>query len=153
MNHSEAKANLFLYIDGDFPKETSIRMDTHLRDCAECRQTLNLARPLWATEIPLSSSSHVYFGWTRLENRIVNYNRHTLRETVRPSLLVGLRIATVSVLLCGAIMLGKHLGDFTGTEQADGTKVISQLHLDKFQLPESDPFINTVVRFNEEFGK
>jgi len=153
MNHREVQANLFLYLDGDLPKQTSIRMDAHLRDCAECRQTLNLGRTFWATEMPLSSNSDSYFGWTRLESRIDKYNRHTVRETVRPSLVVALRVATVSALFCGAILLGEYLGDYSGTEPAYDDTVISQLHLDKFQLAEFDPFINTVVRFNDEFGK
>ena len=153
MNHSEVRTNFLLYIDGEVPKEVSSQMETHLRDCAECRQALNLTRTLWTSEIPLPSGSQSYFGWIRLRSRIENYNRHTIRETIHPSLTVALRVATVSVLVCCAILFGKYLGDITGTEQADDTNVIGQLHLDKFQLPESDPLINTMVRFNDEFEK
>ena len=153
MNHSEVRTNFLLYIDGELPKELSSQVDAHLRDCAECRQDLEMARSLWSSDIPLSSGSQPYSGWIRLRSRIENYNRHTIRETIRPSLPVALRVATVSVLVCCAILFGKYLGDFAGTEQADGTNVIGQLHLDKFQLAESDPLINTMVRFNDEFEK
>ena len=153
MNHSEARAYLLLYIDGEVPKEVSSQMETHFRDCAECRQDLDMARALWLSEFPLSSGSQPYPGWKRLRSRIENYNHHTIRENIRPPLTVALRVVTVSVLVCCAILFGKYLGDITGTEHADDADVIGQLHLDKFQLPESDPLINTMVRFNDEFEK
>ena len=153
MNHGEARAYLLLYIDGEVPKEVSSQMETHFRDCAECRQNLDMARSLWSSEMLLSSGSESYSGWMRLRSRIENYNRHTILETIRPSLPVALRVATVSVLVCCAILFGKYLGHTTDMEQTDDTNVIGQLHLDKFQLPESDPLINTMVRFNDEFEK
>ena len=153
MNHSEVQANLLLYIDAELPKGIALQMDAHLKDCAECSQALDLTRSLWTSEIPLSSSSQSSFGWMRFESRVKRHGRHAVRETFRPFLPVALHIATVSVLVFCAVLFGKYLGDFGGAQQADGTNVINQLHLDRFQLPESDPFINTLVRFSGEFEK
>ena len=153
MNHSEVRASLLLYIDGELPKDISSHVDAHLRDCAECRHDLDMTRSLWSSEILLSSGSEPYSGWMRLRSRIESYNRHTILETIRPSLPVALRVATVSALICCALLFGKYLGDTAGILQAGDTNVIGQLHLDKFQLPESDPLINTMLRFNNEFEK
>jgi anti-sigma factor RsiW len=153
MKHSEVRANLLVYVDGELPKATTLQMDAHLRDCAECRQALDSTCSLWTSDVSLSSSSRSTFRWARFESRIEQYGRHTPRETFRLSLPVALRIATVSVLVFCAILFGTYLGDTGGVQQADATTVITQLHLDRFQLPESDPFINSVVRLSGEFEK
>ena len=153
MNHIEVQENLLLYIDGELPKEISLRMDAHLRDCTRCKEALDSTRSLWTSEIPLSMRSRSTIEWTRFESRIEHFGRHTLQEMFRPSLPVALRIVTLSLLVFCAILFGRYLGDFSSPQQEDGTNVINQLHLDRFQLPEADPFVGTMVRFSGEFEK
>ena len=122
MNCRKVKENLAFFLENELPEEQRIRMEDHLKNCLHCSRLLEEFSQLWqGVRQPERIGPSPYF-WTRLEQRIVEYEEarkpvfrwiEGLVRLARPA------VAAAAALVC--ILLGYSLGNFP--QQVNGQTV------------------------------
>jgi len=122
MNCKNVEKNLLPFMENELPEERRMEMETHLKTCPDCSHLLEEFSQLWeALEYREKIQPSPYF-WTRLKQRIVEYEEgrkpvfgwlEGLVRWIRPA------VAVATTLIC--IFLGYSLGNFP--QQVNGQTV------------------------------
>jgi len=127
MNCKEVKKNLAAYLEENLTKDIEEKMGDHLESCPTCSHLLEEFSLLWeALERRERIQSPPYF-WTRLKQRIIEYE-----EGKKPVLgwlggLVGWArpaVAVTVLLIC--VFLGYSLGNFPKTVNGQTTSQVDE---------------------------
>jgi len=113
MKCKNVKKNLVLFLGNDLSEERRVEMENHLKTCPDCSHLLEGFSQLWGTLEDREKIEASPYFWTRLKQRITEYE-----EGRRPVLgwlggLVGWArpaVAVAALLIC--IFLGYSLGNF-----------------------------------------
>ncbi|MCK4225121.1 MAG: zf-HC2 domain-containing protein [candidate division Zixibacteria bacterium] len=146
MNCKNIKKSLVSFLENELPEERRVEIENHLKICPHCSHLLEEFSELWqAVEHREKIQPSPYF-WTRLKQRIVEYE-----EGRKPVLgwfggLIGWArpAVAVAVLLIG-IFLGYSLGNFPQTVngqtayQADERAIALEQFFDSYNL---DPLVD-----------
>lgn len=111
MTHTDVQERLLLYLDGDLPEEQIQRMREHLSDCTKCARQRDLLAGTWLPEIKRSKLQPSPVLWTKLIERIEEYEHI-------PAFLRGAKGALQTVMVrpiaipaaIAALLLGMYLG-------------------------------------------
>ena len=124
MNCKNVKKNLVLFLENELPEERRVEMQNHLKTCPDCSRLLEEFSQLWGTLEHRERIQPSPYFWTRLKQRIVEYEEgrkpvlgwfEGLVRWARPA--VGVAV----LLIC--VFLGYSLGNLP---QANG-QTASQL--------------------------
>ena len=146
MNCKNVKKNLVSFLENELPEEQRVQMEKHFKICPHCSRLLEGFSELWeALEYREKIQPSPYF-WTRLKQRIIEYE-----EGRKPVLgwlggLVGWArpiVAVVALLIC--IFTGYSLGNFPQSVngqtayQGDERTIALEQFFDSYNL---DPLID-----------
>lgn len=113
MNCKSVKENLMFFLENELPEERRIEMETHLKTCPDCTHLLEEFSQLWGTLEHREKIQPSPYFWTRLKQRIVEYEEgrkpvfgwlEGLVRRARPA------VAIAVLLIC--VFLGYSLGNF-----------------------------------------
>jgi predicted anti-sigma-YlaC factor YlaD len=113
MNCKKVKENLLFFLENELSEERRIQMENHLKDCPDCSRLLDEFSLLWEGVQQREGIGPSPYFWTRLEQRIVEYEEGRkpvfgwiggLIRLARPA------VAVAAALFC--IFLGYSLGNF-----------------------------------------
>lgn len=113
MNCKNVRANFLSFVEKELPEDQLVQMENHLKACPDCSRLLEEFSPLWEALVRKEKIQPSPYFWTRLNQRIVDYE-----EGRKPVLgwLEGLlgwtRKAFAVAALAICIFLGYSLGNF-----------------------------------------
>jgi len=146
MNCKSVKENLMFFLENELPEERRIEMETHLKTCPDCTHFLEEFSQLWGTLEHREKIQPSPYFWTRLKQRIVEYEeqRKPIFGWLEGLVRWGRPAVAVAVLLI-CIFLGYSLGNFPQlangqtVSQADERALALQQFFDSYYLnPLSD---------------
>ena len=141
MNCKKVKKSVVPFLENELPEEQRVEMENHIKICPGCSHLLEEFSQLWgALEHREKIQASPYF-WTRLKQRIIEYEKG--RKPVLGWLegLVGWArpaVAVATLLIC--IFLGYSLGNFPQSvngqtaDQADERTVAFEQFFDSYNL-------------------
>jgi predicted anti-sigma-YlaC factor YlaD len=141
MNCKKVKNNFIFFLEDKLPEQHRVEMENHLKACPDCSHLLEGFSELWETMEQREKIQPSAYFWTRLKQRIIEYE-----EGKKPVLgwfegLVGwARPAVAVATLLISIFLGYSLGNFPQsvngqtTSQADERTLALQQFFDSHYL-------------------
>jgi len=126
MKHKQIEKKLVLYLDGDLSSREMATVQEHLEHCSSCKEHLDLLSEVWRAEAAVKRENPSPFLWTRLEERIEQYERnHNLFIDFFEQLVRLVRPAFTLLILVGGIFLGVYLGNMVASSNVQTAKVQS----------------------------
>ncbi len=127
MNCKSVKENLVFFLENELPDERRVQMENHLKSCPDCSRLLEEFSLLWEGVRPGEKIQPSFCFWTRLKQRIADYE-----EKGRPvwGWLDGLvrwarpLAGVAAVLVC--VFVGYSLGSFPRQANGQTTSSIDQ---------------------------
>ena len=118
MNCKYVENNVINYFEGNVSENERIRMKEHLNKCKKCRIFAKEISSIWNSVIsPASTELSPYF-WTKLHNRILEYEQPKT-WTLFENPLRYLKPMGYGLLLCLGVFLGNKIGDsYTNKEMS-----------------------------------
>lgn len=113
MNCKNVRANFLSFLDKELPEDQRVQMEKHLKICPECSRLLKEFSVLWITLKDRERIQPSPYFWTRLNQRIIDYEEG--RKPVLgwfEGLLGWTRKAFAVAALAICIFLGYSLGNF-----------------------------------------
>jgi predicted anti-sigma-YlaC factor YlaD len=124
MNCKNVKKNLVSFLENELVEEKRVELENHLKICPDCSSLLEEFSPLWGTLKHRERIQPPPYFWTRLRQRIIEYEEgkkpvlgwmEGLVHWMRPAVAVGV------LVIC--IFLGYSLGNLP---QSNG-QTVSQI--------------------------
>ncbi|TSA21483.1 hypothetical protein D4R75_06180 [bacterium] len=140
MNHKKIQKKILLYLDGDLLGNEKDEMQEHLRSCSFCSKRLEALSRVWRSRNAMELVKPSPYLWTRLAERIKQYecNCHLFTDmSERLGSLV--RPAAFVLLFLIALVVGNYLGDFSSStasvdsEKAAKEEVARMFYMDAFE--------------------
>jgi predicted anti-sigma-YlaC factor YlaD len=127
MNCKNVKNNLISFFENELPEEQRVEMENHLKACSDCSRLLEDFSQLWGALKHRERIEPSFYFWTRLRQRIIEYE-----EGKKPVLgwlggLVGWARPAVAVgVLVICIFLGYSLGNFPQSVNGQTTSQVDE---------------------------
>jgi len=140
MNHKKIQKKILLYLDGDLLGDERDKMQEHLSTCSLCSKRLEALSKVWRLESAVERMKPSPYLWTRLEERIKQYecNRNLFTD-MRERFGSLVRPAIFALLFLIAIVVGSYLGYSSSStasvdsEKAAKDEVARIFHMDAFE--------------------
>lgn len=127
MNCKNVKTNFISFLENELPEEKRVGMENHLKACPDCSHLLEGFSQLWGALKHREKIQPSPYFWTRLKQRITEYE-----EGRKPVLgwlegLVGwARPAVAVATLLISIFLGYSLGNFPQSVNGQTTSPVDE---------------------------
>ena len=112
MNCKNIRANFLSFLEKELPEDQLVQMEKHLKICPECSRLLKEFTILWKTLKDREKIQPSSYFWTRLNQRIIDYEEGKKPVVVSIERILGWARPALAVAVLGVcILLGYSLGN------------------------------------------
>jgi len=142
MKHKNIQKKLLRYIDAELPENERQEIETHLKQCEQCRKDVELLSGTWYLSQQVKVAHPSPFLWEKISNRLdvetqKNYLIYRAASFIREMAQPALTAAAVILALFIGIQIGGHLvtDKLSSQQNAITTNQLqSEFGMDNFQL-------------------
>lgn len=111
MNHKHVIKNVILFIDKTLPEKEMRDMKAHFETCSSCADNLKRVSEVYKSDTYSNPSQPSPYLWTKLNNRIKNYEKQPLFLYLPFKwLFLQVRVIAYASIIGFAVMLGIQFG-------------------------------------------